>query len=387
MRIALFTGNYNYVREGANQALNRLVDHLERRRGAQVRIYSPVTDTPAFEPAGTLVPVRSIALPVRSEFQLALGVPASIRRDIARFRPHLIHVATPDILGTRAQSLARRLGIPLVASFHTRFETYLEHYRLGWLRPLAEAHLRRFYRRSTHVLAPTRAIADEMRRLRGDGKVSVWGRGVDRELFNPARRDPAWRRAHGIADDELVVLYFGRLVLEKGVRAFVAAVRALQARGLKVRPLVVGAGPAVSEFAAVPDAVLTGHLDGIALASAVASADILLNPSTTEAFGNVVLEAMASGLAVVSADVPSASALLGHGETGLLCPPDAPVAYVEAIAALAGDPTRRRRLGAAARAASEADSWEAACASAVHVYERLLERPLRAHPHGVARPA
>src|SRR5689334_18109160 len=99
MRIALFTGNYNYVREGANQALNRLVDHLERRRGAQVRVYSPVTDTPAFEPAGMLVPVRSIALPVRSEFRLALGLPRNVRQDLAAFAPDLVHVATPDILG------------------------------------------------------------------------------------------------------------------------------------------------------------------------------------------------------------------------------------------------------------------------------------------------
>jgi phosphatidylinositol alpha 1,6-mannosyltransferase len=122
LRVALFSGNYNYLREGANQALNRLVGYLESA-GHCVRVYSPVTDTPAFPPQGTLVPVPSIALPVRTEFRLALGLPRSIRRDIEQFAPDLIHVSTPDILDTRAQTLAKRLKVPIVASMHTRFET------------------------------------------------------------------------------------------------------------------------------------------------------------------------------------------------------------------------------------------------------------------------
>src|SRR5688500_20370789 len=127
MRVALFTGNYNYLREGANQALNRLVAYLEAARGAQVRVYSPVTDTPAFAPAGTLVPVPSVTLPVRTEFQLALGLPRRIRRDVERFAPELIHVSTPDILDTRAQTLAARLGLPVAARLHTRVDSYLPH--------------------------------------------------------------------------------------------------------------------------------------------------------------------------------------------------------------------------------------------------------------------
>src|SRR5215210_8284368 len=139
MLVALFSGNYNYLREGANQALNRLVRFLEEEEGHSVRVYSPVTGTPAFEPAGTLIPVPSIALPVRSEFRLALGLPRAIRDDVRRFSPHLIHVSTPDILGTRAQTFAKQLGVPVVASMHTRFETYLDYYGLGRARPLMEA--------------------------------------------------------------------------------------------------------------------------------------------------------------------------------------------------------------------------------------------------------
>ena len=371
MRIALFSGNYNYLKEGANQALNRLAAYL-KAKGHAVRVYSPVTDTPAFEPAGTLVPVPSIRLPVRGEFRLALGLPQAIRADIARFRPHIVHVSTPDILDTRAQSVAKRLGVPIVASQHTLFETYPAYYGLGWARPLVEAHLRRFYRRADHVLAPTPALVAEMRRLRGDDHASVWSRGVDRALFNPERRDMLWRRAHGIGYDDVAVLFFGRLVLEKGVDLYVRALTLLKERDLPVRPLVVGAGPAEAAFAALPGAVLTGHVQDEALADAVACADIMLTPSTTETFGNVVLEAMASGVPVVSANASSARALIEHGRTGLLCPAGDACAYADAVAALIRDRDRRHRMGAAAHEASAGYSWDAASESVLRAYERLL---------------
>ncbi|WP_231292848.1 glycosyltransferase family 4 protein [Sphingopyxis sp. MC1] len=383
MRIALFTGNYNYVREGANQALNRLVAHLEQHAGAAVRVYSPVTDTPAFEPAGDLVPVRSIALPVRSEFRLALGLPRATRRDLTRFAPDIIHVATPDILGTRAQTFALDRGTPLVVSLHTRFETYLGYYGLDWLRPVVDRHIHRFYRRADHVLAPTPGLVDEMRSLRGDDRVSLWSRGVDRDLFAPSQRSLEWRRTRGIADDRIVILFFGRLVLEKGVEEYVAILRELLSSH-PVTPLVVGAGPAAEAFAALPSAVLTGHLDGQELAHAVASADIMLNPSTTEAFGNVVLEAMASGLPVVSADAPSASALIVEGETGHLCTPGDRRAYSDALVRLIADGDARRAMGAAARARSAAFSWHAASESVARLYRAILAPPRQAQPDGAA---
>ena len=367
MRIALFTGNYNYVREGANQALNRLVGDLEKA-GHQVRVYSPVTDTPAFEPTGTLIAVPSIKLPVRDEFRLALGVPRAVRDDLARFPPDLIHVATPDILGTRAESYARRRRIPLVVSMHTRFETYLDYYSLGWLRPALEAHLARFYRRADHVLAPTPAIVAEMKTLRGDGRVSLWSRGVDRTLWNPARRDLAWRRAQGIGDDEIAVLFFGRLVLEKGIDVYLKVIEALCVRGVKVRALAVGDGPARDRFPA--DAILTGHLDGVDLARAVASADVMLSTSVSEAFGNVVLEAMASRVAVVSADVGSARGLLTEA-SGIFCPPEDIDAYAAAVELVVRRPGKRMSMATSGWASSSNFTWDAASAAVADCYSRI----------------
>jgi glycosyltransferase involved in cell wall biosynthesis len=371
LRVALFSGNYNYIREGANQALNQLVAYLERA-SHQVRVYSPVTDTPAFEPEGTLVPVPSIALPVRSEFRLALGISATIRRDVEQFAPDVIHVSTPDILGTRAETLAERLRLPIIASMHTHFETYLDYYGVGWLRPLAEAHLRRFYRRAHCVLAPTPGLVEEMKRLRGDDRAALWSRGVDRSLFNPSRRDPQWRRSQGWSDDDVVVLWLGRLVLEKGVEIFVDVVRQLHSAGHKVRPLIVGAGPAEDRFGTLAGALFTGHLTGAELARAVASADLTINPSTTETFGNVILEAMASGVPVVSADALNARSLIDDGSTGILCAPGDVDEFVRAAIALIEDPAQRRRIGAAARVASEAYSWDAASAAAEQSYLRTI---------------
>ena len=341
-----------------------------------MRVYSPVTDTPAFDPAGTLIPVPSIALPVRSEFRLALGLPTAIRRDIARFGPDIVHVATPDILDTRAQSFAKKIGVPIVASQHTLFETYLEHYHLGWLRPLAEAHLARFYRRSDHVLVPTDALAADMRNLRGDDAVTVWSRGVDGALFDPARRDLAWRRAQGLRDTDVVLLFFGRLVLEKGVASFVSVIERLRRQGLPVRALVVGDGPARNEFSALSGAVLMGHLEGEELARAVASADVFYHPSTTETFGNVVLEAMAAGLPVVAADAPGSRALLDGGRAGILCPATEIDTACAAVTELVQSPRRRRELGSVARERSALYSWDAASMAVERAYRSLLQ-PLR----------
>ncbi|HJQ16705.1 MAG TPA: glycosyltransferase family 1 protein [Allosphingosinicella sp.] len=368
LRIALFSGNYNIVRDGANKALNRLVDFL-LERGAAVRIYSPTTDRPAFAPSGDLVSVPSLPIPRRSDYRLALGLTAAIRADIRRFRPTHFHLSCPDLLGTQAQMFARELGVPVVASMHTRFETYFRYYGLGFLAPLVERRLRKFYARSDLVLAPNAPIAAELRAGGFARQIRIWGRGVDRELFNPSRRSRQWRRARGFAEDEIVILFFGRLVREKGLGQFEAAIAELRRRGHRIRPLVVGDGPERAGLEArLGDAVFTGHLEGPALAEAVASADILVNPSLTEAFGNVILEAMASGLAVVSADASSARALIGDHAAGMLVARDDAGAYADAVEQLIRSPSRRRLLAAAAVLASAAFTWSDVLGSVLDCY-------------------
>ena len=372
LRVALFSGNFNYTRDGSNQALNRLVSHLENACGCEVRIYSPTNRTPAFAPAGQLISAPSISIPTRPDYRLALGLTPRIRADLTRFAPDIVHLSTPDLLGWQALSVARTLGAPVVASVHTRFETYLRYYGLGWLKPLADAYLRAFYGRCDYVLVPNRPMAEEMSAAGLGGRVRLWSRGVDPDLFNPRYRDIAWRRRHGFADDDVVVLFFGRVVKEKGLAVFAETLDRAAARDPRVRALVIGAGPAQRWFARrLPKASHIGELSGAELGRAVASADIMFNPSLTETFGNVTLEAMAAGLPVVCADAPAHRALLTPA-TGLLRPADDVAAYADAIVDLARRPAKRWALGAAARRESLRYSWLDVLDGVMAVYTEAL---------------
>ena len=359
LRIALFSGNYNYVRDGANQALNRLVGFLESR-GAAVRVYSPTTDTPAFEPQGTLVSIPSVAIPGRGEYRVGLGLPRAIRADLAQFSPNIVHIASPDIIGHRAVSWARRRRLPAVASVHTRFETYFRYYRMSWLQVAVEALLRRLYNRCVEIYAPSDSMAAVLTDQRMSRHVHIWSRGIDRGQFNPERRDPEWRRAQGIADGDVVVLFVARLVLEKGLDTLAAVLASLDRRGVAYKALVVGDGPArgwLEEHA--PQAIFAGFQRGTELARAYASADVMFNPSSTETFGNVTLEAMASGLPVVAARATGSLSLVEDGVNGILTTPDDVEASASALARYIEDPAARAAAGAAGLARSLRYDWDA----------------------------
>lgn len=376
-RIALFSGNYNYVRDGANQTLNRLVAYLIGC-GAMVRVYSPTTDTPAFDPSGTLVSVPSFSIPRRKEYRIALGMPRAIRQDVAAFDPHVVHLSAPDLLGWAALRWADANQVPAMATFHTRFETYLHYYGLGWLVPAALRSQRSFYARCAQVLVPTPCVAAALRQDRViDDRVSpdqlgIFSRGVDRELFTPDRRSDDWRKGQGFSENEVAVSFLGRVVVEKGLEQFADAIDAVRALGCPVRPLVIGDGPAMGMIRTrLPDAVFTGYLTGEPLARALASSDIFVNPSVTEAFGNVTLEAMASGVAAVCADATGARTLVRQGETGYLVAPRDTSAYAHRIVELASVPGRRRQFGASARAASAEYSWGQILAGVAQRYVQL----------------
>ena len=378
LRIALFSGNYNYVRDGANQALNRLVAFLETH-GNIVRVYSPTSDTPAFEPAGTLISVPSVSIPGRAEYRVARGLPASLRRDIRDFGPDLIHLSAPDPLGHSAKKLARDLGVPVVASVHTRFETYFEFYGLGWARPLGEALLRRFYAGLDEVFVTSAGFGDVLRQQRLITHSAVWSRGVDKVRFHPSKRSLEWRRSVGIGDTEPVIGFVGRLVLEKGLDTVAVAVAELEARGVAHRVLIVGDGPARERLAAqLPGAIFTGSLSGDALPRAYASAEVLLNPSTTETFGNINLEAMASGIPVVAAIATGSNCLIDDTVTGRLVPAGDIGAFADALTLYLCDGDARAAAGHAGLAAAQAYDWDTINGAVLTRYHAIIaQRRLR----------
>ncbi|MEN2786521.1 glycosyltransferase family 4 protein [Sphingomonas qilianensis] len=374
LRVAIFSGNYNYTRDGANQALNLLVRHL-LARGVQVRVYSPTSRRPAFAPAGDLVSVPAIKLPGRAEYKMARGVPAAIRRDIAAFAPNIIHVAAPELLGHRAVSYARRHGIASIASLHTRFETYPAYYHLGFVVPLMIHLLTRFYNRVDQVVVPSPSIATLLREWGVTTPIGIWSRGIDHDRFNPARRDLGWRRALGIADQDRVVGFLGRLVKEKGLDVFADVVTELKRRGVAHKVLIVGKGPAQEWFAErVPEAIFAGFLSGDDLGRAVASMDVFFNPSVTETFGNVTTEAMACGVPVVAARATGAVDLIDDGVDGYLVPPRDVGAYADAITKLVDNDDARRAAGAAGHAKAAGYQWDKANESVIEAYLEVLKR-------------
>jgi len=364
--VALFTGNYNYIKDGVALTLNRLVAFLESR-GVPVLVFAPVAETPAFESAGELVPVPSFAIPTRKEYRIATGLPEAQRKRLAAFRPTLFHIAVPDILGYQALKLAEKWKVPVVASYHTRYDTYLRFYGLGFLETLGQRYMRNFYNRVRRVYPPSQSMAEIIRQEGQSQQVEVWARGVDSELFSPARRDMSWRRSLGIADDEVAISFAGRLVKEKNVAIYMRVMNALTARGLKVKPLVIGDGPEMAAMTSgLKNGVFAGFLHGEDLARAYASSDIFFFPSESETFGNVTLEAMASGLPAVNAIASGSNSLVAEGETGHLVSARDEQGLARKLEVLVKDEGQRRRMGEAARQRALGFSWD-------HILSGLLE--------------
>ncbi len=374
LRIAMFSGNYNYVRDGANQALNRLADYL-LRQGAALRVYSPTVEKPAFPPMGEVVSVPALPVPRRPEYRWPLMIPPRVKRDIKAFRPNIFHVASPEILGHRAVTLARKTNVPVIASVHTRFETYLRYYGLAFMEPLVVAALRRFYRRCDAIFAPSDSMAQLLREQRMNYNVGIWTRGIDTEIFNPGRRDLEWRRGMGIEDEVPVIGFVGRLVMEKGLDVFSDTIDQLERRQIPHKVLVVGHGPARDWFEKrLPNGIFAGFQAGPDLGRAVASMEMLFNPSVTETFGNVTLEAMACALPVVAAIATGSQSLVTDGATGRLIRAWAVDGFADALALYCQDADARRKAGKAGLEVSRRYGWDQVNQALVDGYIRTIRQ-------------
>jgi len=393
LRIALFSGNYNYTRDGANQALNRLVGSL-LAKSAKVRVYSPKVANPDFEATGDLVGLPNVPMPVkgRGEYRLPTGLGAAVKRDLEAFQPNIVHVSSPDPSGHAALRWAQDHNIPVLASVHTRFETYPRYYNMAFLEPLIIRLLRRFYTRCDALVAPSQSMIDELLAMEMHADIGLWSRGVDRTIFSSARRDPEWRRSLGLAETDVAIVFLGRLVMEKGLDVFAETIVQLRARGVPHKVLVIGDGPARGWFGAnLPGAIFAGFKTGEALGQALASGDIFFNPSVTETFGNVTLEAMASGLPVVAAGATGSASLVAEGVTGRLVVPTSKeadaIAFAEALAPYCVDPALRAAHGAAGETRACDYSWEAINAVVADTYVRLVDARRSAPSADAARAA
>ena len=296
-----------------------------------------------------------------------------VLRDLEAFAPDVLHFSSPDFAARGAMRWARPRGIPMLASVHTRFETYPRYYGLGFLERPLEAWIRTFYRQCDALVTPSPGMVEVLRAQGMNDDITLWERGVDRELFNSGRRDLVWRRGFGIADDEVAIGFLGRLVMEKGLDIFAATIAELRRRGVAHKLLVIGDGPARGWFEErLPDAAFAGFQQGADLGRAAASLDVLFNPSDTETFGNVTLEAMACGVPVVAARATGSTCLVVEGESGALVEPGDIARFADALERYASDPALRAAQGRAGEERSRAYAWDAINRTVADTYLRLI---------------
>jgi len=289
-----------------------------------------------------------------------------------------VHIATEGPLGWSALHAARQLKLPISTDFRTNFHAYSSHYGAAWLHRTILGYLRKFHNRASCTTVPTSALAQELSSW-GFERLHVISRGVDTQRFCPSRRSPALRQQWGAGPDDLVALYVGRLAPEKNLGLVARTYAAMARRNPRVRLVIVGDGPQRQALGqSCPSAHFAGVRSGLDLAAHYASADLFIFPSLSETFGNVTLEAMASGLPVLAYEHAAAAELIHHGHSGLAVPVGQEQTYLAQAEALSADLIGCRQMGLAARQIALRLDW----ASIIGQFEGLLRRTIAEHEGG-----
>jgi glycosyltransferase involved in cell wall biosynthesis len=355
MRIAYVTETYPPELNGVSLTVERTVRFL-RAHGHNVELIRPRQPGEAALDASDELRTAGCAIPVYREMRFGLARIGPLVRRFQKTRPELVHLATPGPLAWVALAAARSLGIATTSDFRTNFHQYSSYYGIGFLAGPVLGLLRRFHNLTARTFVPTRAAARELRAA-GFHNLTTVGRGVDTERFTPAARSVELRRQWR-ADDGLVLLMVGRVAAEKNVELGLRAFERARALRPGTRMIVVGDGPARARLeAAHPAARFVGVQRGAELAAHYASSDVFLFPSLSDTFGNVVMEALASGLPVVSYAVAAAAEHVDEGVSGRLVAPGDEAAYVAAVESLIDGTRSLEPMRAGAIAAARRATW------------------------------
>ncbi len=376
LRIAIVTETFPPEVNGVAMTLGRIVEGL-LGRGHAVQVVRPrqaKEGTTAARDGLDQVLSKGIALPMYGELRFGLPSKKRLTRLWREQRPDVVHVVTEGPLGWSAVAAARALQLPITSSFHTNFHSYSQHYGMGILKAPIDGYLRKLHNRTFATMVPTRAMQQSLEQ-RGYKNVTVLSRGVATDLFSPSKRSASLRATWGVRSDDLVVLHVGRLAKEKNVSTVLAAFRAIQERVPNAKLVFVGDGPLRASLeAACPSAVFAGIQKGEDLAEHYASGDLFLFPSVTETFGNVVPEALASGLGVLAYTHAAAGELIHNGHSGVLVALGEEMEFVSAAAQLAADSARLRQLRQQARSSVAHMGWDSIYDTFVATLSGVVER-------------
>lgn len=360
LHIALVTETYPPEINGVAMTLGRMAAAL-RACGHVVEVVRPqqTGDDASLGVDAATNDVLVKGLPIPGYAGLRFGLPAAraLKQRWTAQRPHIVHIATQGPLGWSARQAARALGLPVSSGFHTNFDAYSRHYGIGWMKAPIARVLRSFHNGTDATLVPTRSLARYLV-TSGYRNVSVVSRGIDTQLFNPKRRSSLLRTSWDAKADDLVVSYVGRIAPEKNLGLVFAAFTEVQRARHDAKLVLVGDGPQLSSLKArYPQHTFTGMQRGEALAAHYASADMFLFPSLTETFGNVTVEALASGLGVVGYDYAAAAELIENGHNGMLAAPDDANGFINSAVALATDRSLLARIRLRANASVSHLDW------------------------------
>ena len=369
--VIISNGSFLEVTDGSIITLRRLSQYLTYNNVRATFLCS--ASRARYPLPDNVISVPSIPLPVQSEYRFPFRLTREAKIAITSDPNTLVHVGAPDALGVAAMRFARRSGLPVVSSFHSNIVSYIKYLpvpaffeHLGW------TYFRWLYRQFDQVYVPTESMIDELATHGVQGNFLLWPRGVDPQIFNPSYRSERWRRNQGIDPDDIVVLFVARLKWEKGLKVLAEVCRKLRGNDSRIRTVIVGDGVGYEPLKAeLPEAVFTGELGGDALSTAYASADLFFYPSTTETFGNVTLEAMASGLPALCADAPGSKSLVKTGVNGFLVAPADIDGFVDRVQRLSEDVDLRRSMSASALQTAQDYTWEKTFDLLWQYYSRL----------------
>ena len=378
LRIAYVTETYPPEVNGVANTAVRFVEGL-RARGHAIQLVRPRQDRG--DHAHNTTGYREIlmpGMPIPRYPDLRMGLPSTgeLQRLWNMERPHLVHIVTEGPLGWSALRAALKLKLPVSSDFRTNFHAYSRHYGIGWLQKPIAAYLRGFHNRTGLTLVPTEAMRADLTR-RGFRNLRVVARGVDTQLFDPTRRSLTLRAHWGAGPDDPVVLHVGRLAPEKNLEPVITAFEQARTVHSRAKLVFVGDGPARDSLRArCPDAVFAGTRIGVDLAEHYASGDVFLFSSLTETFGNVTVEALASGLAVVAYDYAAAREHIVHGHNGMLARYDDSAEFARHAISLLQNPARRREIGQRAHLCAETLAWT----NVVEEFETMLQAVAESPP-------
>lgn len=371
MRIAYFTESLLPHVDGVSRTLARLFRTLEGRE-IEFRVYAPFQPEPEISWHDRVRPVPFVRFPPYPDYRISLPFARGVGKELRHWRPDLVHLVSPTPMASWAARWARQNDIPAVASFHTHFVSYFRFYGVPRLEGFGWALLRRFYARSDRVYVPSHALIRELAE-HGITHTELWSRGIDRSHFGPEHRDPVLRATVGADEQHPLLLLVSRLVREKDLADLVEMHDILRKRDVPFRLVLVGDGPMREELeAGLPDAYFAGHQSGRNLARWYASADVFVFPSTTETFGNVVLESLASGVPAVVADRGGPPEQIAAGQNGLIAPANDPTGLADRVEMLLRDPEARERMGRAALAGAARHDWDAVNGELIASYREVI---------------